>query len=307
MCGGRQNKEKRKSRLWIWIVLAIISVIAVWLLSWLAIDRYISCLTDRGTFGDKFGAVNALFSGLAFAGLIATLLYQKEELKLQREELEQTREELKGQKEEFEIQNKTLRLQRFENTLFNMLSLQERVATNISYTHIANVIDPKINIVIKKKTEQLNGREVFKSLYDDKVVDYIRKEESYKIPMYTIRDIINKFGLQEYPKIKEIAHFDHYFRNLYQIIKYIDESHLIEDDERYDYICIVRSQLSTYELIHLFYNCISNEDYEKFKLLIEKYAILSNLRIDLLANRDDAERYAGGAYIYNDLKGCKRL
>lgn len=49
---------------------------------------------DRGAFGDMFGAINALFSGLAFAGIIFTILRQREELKLQRKELELTREEL---------------------------------------------------------------------------------------------------------------------------------------------------------------------------------------------------------------------
>ena len=34
----------------------------------------------RGTFGDMFGAVYALFSGLAFTGLIVTLIMQHEEL-----------------------------------------------------------------------------------------------------------------------------------------------------------------------------------------------------------------------------------
>lgn len=48
----------------------------------------------RGQFGDMFGAVNALFSGLAFAGLIYTVLLQREELSLQREELKLTRREL---------------------------------------------------------------------------------------------------------------------------------------------------------------------------------------------------------------------
>lgn len=52
----------------------------------------------RGTFGDMFGAVNALFSGLAFVGLIITMIMQHEELKLQREELKQTNAELEGQK-----------------------------------------------------------------------------------------------------------------------------------------------------------------------------------------------------------------
>jgi hypothetical protein len=44
--------------------------------------------TDKakaGQFGDTFGAVNALFSGLAFAGVIVALWYQGHELALQRQ------------------------------------------------------------------------------------------------------------------------------------------------------------------------------------------------------------------------------
>lgn len=48
----------------------------------------------RGQFGDVFGAANALFSGLAFAGLIFAILLQREDLALQRTELELTRREL---------------------------------------------------------------------------------------------------------------------------------------------------------------------------------------------------------------------
>lgn len=51
--------------------------------------------TTRGQFGDVFGAANALFSGLAFAGLIYAILLQREDLVLQRTELELTRQELK--------------------------------------------------------------------------------------------------------------------------------------------------------------------------------------------------------------------
>lgn len=50
--------------------------------------------SERGTFGDMFGAVNALFSGLALAGVIYAILLQRAELALQRQELELTREEL---------------------------------------------------------------------------------------------------------------------------------------------------------------------------------------------------------------------
>ena len=82
-------------------------IIVTWPLSDLSISK-------SGTFGDSFGLLNALFSGLAFAGLIVAILLQREELSLQRQELKETRAELKGQKEQFVLQNKTLKLQQFE-------------------------------------------------------------------------------------------------------------------------------------------------------------------------------------------------
>ena len=50
--------------------------------------------TERGTIGDSFGMTNALFSGLAFAGVVYAILLQRQELALQREELRLTRDEL---------------------------------------------------------------------------------------------------------------------------------------------------------------------------------------------------------------------
>lgn len=43
----------------------------------------------RGQFGDQFGVVTALFTGLAFAWFIVTVFMQRRELQLQREELKQ--------------------------------------------------------------------------------------------------------------------------------------------------------------------------------------------------------------------------
>jgi hypothetical protein len=54
-----------------------------------------------GLVGDTFGAVNALFSGLAFAGLLITLMMQRDELKLQREELQLQREEMQQMRAEY--------------------------------------------------------------------------------------------------------------------------------------------------------------------------------------------------------------
>ena len=136
MCKDKQNDKEKKSSLNTWVIPVIVGgVIALWVASWYYIDK---CLPpdDRGVFGDKFGAVNSLFSGLAFAGLIITLLFQKEELKLQRDELSETRKELNAQKLEFQEQNKTMKRQRFENTFFNMLSLQNEIVSNLSYEEV---------------------------------------------------------------------------------------------------------------------------------------------------------------------------
>lgn len=75
-------------------------------------------LTKAGQLGDMFGAINALFSAFAFAGLIYTILLQREELSLQREELESTRIEIRGQKEQLEAQNLTIKRQVFESSFF---------------------------------------------------------------------------------------------------------------------------------------------------------------------------------------------
>lgn len=296
MCKDKTNKEETKSRLWIWIVVAIIGVLAAWGLSWWLINKNIDCTTERGTFGDMFGAVNALFSGLAFAGLIVTLLYQKEELKLQREELAQTREELKGQREEFEEQNKTMKRQRFENTFFNMLSLQQEIVANLSFEYYVNPNTCPPNIPAEhfyhnSSKGLLRGREVFEGMYKRAIIDYNGRR--YADGLY---NIFKNFGYLTYSNIKATTRFDHCFRHLYRIYKYVDTSDLITEEERYDYACIIRSQLSDYELVMLFYNCLTTNGREKFKPLIEKYTIFNNLRTELLVNNQDVNAYSAIAF-----------
>ena len=79
------------------IVLALV-VLAVFVASWWIIKGHYAGADDfytaRGTFGDQFGAVNALFSALAFAGLIYTIILQMKELRYQREELVDNRKEM---------------------------------------------------------------------------------------------------------------------------------------------------------------------------------------------------------------------
>ena len=86
-------------------------VFAIWILSAIAVYFVSSKWEVRGQFGDMFGAINALFSGLAFAGLIYTIILQREELALQRKELVLTRDELKRSAEAQEEASKALNAQ----------------------------------------------------------------------------------------------------------------------------------------------------------------------------------------------------
>ena len=69
-------------------------VLLVWLASWVVVTKNLQGWEERAGFGDMFGAVNALFSGLALAGIVYAIFLQRQELELQREELRYTRLEL---------------------------------------------------------------------------------------------------------------------------------------------------------------------------------------------------------------------
>jgi len=83
----------------LWLIAAICGVILIQVLYGILVFTLLGPLIGHqmaapGQFGDLIGGVNALFTGLAFAGVIYTILLQRRELALQREELRLNREEL---------------------------------------------------------------------------------------------------------------------------------------------------------------------------------------------------------------------
>ena len=65
---------------------------AVVLAAWLAAPHLLPLFVDSGS--DTYSALETLFSGLAFAGVVWTVILQSRELELQRVELVATREEM---------------------------------------------------------------------------------------------------------------------------------------------------------------------------------------------------------------------
>jgi uncharacterized membrane protein YciS (DUF1049 family) len=85
-------------------LLAAIIVLALWFSALWIGYAFFPSWQERGQFGDLFGSVNALFSGLAFAGLIYAILLQRQELSLQRAELKLQREEMAASRAELAAQ-----------------------------------------------------------------------------------------------------------------------------------------------------------------------------------------------------------
>jgi hypothetical protein len=130
--------ENQKRQINIGVIIAVCVVLIAFAANWFfQIDEKFDA---RGTFGDSFGVVNALFSGLAFIGVVYAVLLQQLEVKMQRHELELTRKvmqaqqkELADQREEMQRQNSFFAQQTFENTFFKMLENLRNNYRNIKY------------------------------------------------------------------------------------------------------------------------------------------------------------------------------
>lgn len=237
----------------------------------------------RGTFGDMFGGVNALFSGLALASIIYTILLQKEELGLQRKELKRTRKE-------FKQQNETLILQKFENTFFKLLELHHQIVNDIDFRYYkkkeisANRFEKAVIAPSDKEIVEIKGRDVFRYTYN-KLFDELTNDEKTGFEIIYLKHYENNQ-----------TDLGHYFRNLYQILRFVDEFEFKDKTkarlrsrvdeyvykENYKYARILRSQISNYELGWLFYNGLSEHGKDKFKPLIEKYSFFNNLPNNLI-------------------------
>lgn len=96
------------------IVSIFIGVVVLWALTPVVFSHIYPDLAHRGQAGDLFGSINALFSGLAFAGVIVAILLQREELELQRHELARA---ATAQEESREALRKTIYAQAYKTAM----------------------------------------------------------------------------------------------------------------------------------------------------------------------------------------------
>lgn len=207
---------------------------------------------EWGATGDFFGGfLNPIFALFGLMMLLATLIQSHRELSLTRKELELTRKEAEASKQALQDQAKTQEQQRFESTFFSLLDAHNAL--------LRQVQDLKY---------EFPWREV-------------------STPEEARTKLRNDIDGTEYGAIKT------YLRFLYQVLKFLKESNgndgeLIASPEEKRYSNLVRSFVDndTGELVLINAICLGSAaddqwGFHKYRQLIERYAFLEHVQLDL--------------------------
>lgn len=202
-------------------------------------------------------------------GLSSILLFYLT-LKNQKEEIAKNQSESILRMGQLAKQNDQFRQERTESMIFQLLASHHSLIQSIEIS----VYDRDSKTILR------HGRECFIPMFK------IYKDEYYNksVEQDTRKKIDQSFKLF-FEKYQEWL--GNYFRNLYNIFKYIDNSNL-EDHLKVQYTRIIRAQLSNYELLLLFYNCMS-EYGVKFNKYAIKYQLFDNLIRSYLIDKQHAE------------------
>ena len=241
-------------------------------------------VSKTGQLGDSYGIYNALFSGLAFAAVVVTLMYQ----------IRDTRK-------------RTL-----ANLYYQMLDTQQKVIEDITVSQVRYAKD-------SAKVEKFKGRKAFVE-YKIQIskllaaIKEVNEAEHFNLSKNDIADIayaVFFYGsaptwkpfmmemLRDYQDKERLVdaiisklsaekryvltrpnqnYLSVYFRNMYNAIKLIDQSKFLNDKEKSEYIKILRAQLSNAELYVLFFNVISRFGRKWIDgNLVEKYQLVQNI------------------------------
>ncbi|WP_181170877.1 putative phage abortive infection protein [Mesorhizobium sp. B2-1-3] len=210
---------------------------------------------DMGTFGDFVGGViNPILTFFTFVGLLITIVLQQKaassaDLAAQKTEATLT-EQLKSQKR-----------QSFESTFFQMLNLHNTIVSSMDIRRFQREDG--------STPSDIKGRDCFELFSKE-----LREHYDLRINIPEIDRI--QAAYQEFWSEWQ-QDLGHYFRYLYNVIRFIHESNV----GHLRYMKLLRAQLSDYELLILFYNCLTPKGHN-FKQFVENYSLFDNLPYELV-------------------------
>lgn len=208
--------------------------------------------TELGTFGDVYGALNTLFSGLAFSALIISI-------RLQSRELAETRAELKEQSEQFKKQTEGLHKQTFEATFFQLLNLYKDTINNLRFTQeLYHLHHDEYEAVGSDVISILASRMATRANHSIDISDRTFKEYNKFMDSY-----IKRYGVV----------FSKATKTIEKILMFVDGANLTKKDKLF-YLSLLTAQMTKGEMSFLFYYGIYRK--EKYHHLYARTGFLAS-------------------------------
>lgn len=206
---------------------------------------------ERGTFGDMFGMANALFTGLAFAGVIYTLSQQNTLIDQQKRSVEIQKDELEETRKEFQRQTKIYKQDAFERLFFNMLKMH--------YDILERVMDNGSSVIsnYRKMCSEYNNKTQGRVFYPSMEVDLEWYRKEFKMIMNGYR---STYGVGS--------------RSLLNILELIDGAGFGPDEVK-RYIGILFNYLPSEEVLSFYIWTQLKED--RLAALLNKYEIFKEM------------------------------
>lgn len=206
------------------IFTSVVLVTVLYLLFLICISWPIANLSvsQTASFGDSFGIINSLFSGLAFAGLIVTII-------IQRQELTESRNVFKSQK--------------FEDAFYRLLEFYK---TNLNEISVHDNTDDKYYKGVGGLSYQIRKLSSHIHAYSKNLRNNIDNETHNVLLFAAIQ--------------KTLIPQSRYLGTLESIL-YLIMNELDNKQDRHFYLKILASQLTVHEIRYIFYRClVSNTD-----------------------------------------------
>ncbi|MFK5976247.1 MAG: putative phage abortive infection protein [Sulfurovum sp.] len=223
----------------------------------------------RGQIGDVLAGH---FTALAVLGLMITILQMKKSIEIQ--------------KNAFNEQSKEMKKQSFENKFFQMLGLFDSLVEN--QYHKDTITKKEL---LRKLREQIK----------EDILGYDKYGFNF-FPIDTKQDFDRELQntLEKFNNNDNYINFKYYFINLYQIIKFVDDTFTKDATDKNEtseekiykakqYTNLIRAKLSKDELVLLFYNAYMVQGFSGsgYKEYVEKYSFFKHLRYeDIITDSD---------------------
>ena len=178
-----------------WRSIGVFSSICITIFVLPAILTQCGCIldfTETGQIGDTIGGIMGPFVAIGAAFLTFMAFWV--------------------QKEANDAQRRDIKVERFNSNFYSLFTIHEQITDALVYSV------PRTSITYK-------GRDVFYQTFENEIEYHGWK--GVKEP--GMKGALKVYGIKAYEASRVPTNFDHYFRNMYRILKYVDETDVFDD------------------------------------------------------------------------------